>query len=354
MDIDDWIPLAFASIAAMSVLAYVLMDGWDLGVGILYPLVARDHDREVMLNSIAPFWDANETWLVFGGMMLLVGFPLAYATLLSSLYIPLMLMLMSLILRGVAYEFRHHGGVLKKAWGAIFSVGSILAALSQGWMLGLIVGGAAAGSASRPADVIQIALAVTGALGLVGGYALLGCCWLVLKCEGPLQTLGREVGHSALLLALLLLAAASIWTPLMSPQVAARWFSANSSWMLWIVPLATLYSAWRTRAALWSCGDGRPLIWAVTFFVGAFCCLGISLFPYIVPYQHSLFEVANDIGSLRFASVGVMVILPITIAYLLLGYRVFRGKARPHGADPARSPHIGSRRCTGPSDLHMS
>lgn len=355
MTIDHWISLAFAALAALSVLAYVLMDGWDLGVGILYPLVARDRDQEVMLDSIAPFWDANETWLVFGGMMLLVGFPIAYASLLSSLYLPLILMLVSLVVRGISYEFRHHGGPLRTVWGKAFSFGSIFAGLAQGWMLGLIVGGAAADDGVQSTGLIQIAFSASCAVGLVGGYALLGCCWLILKCDGPLQTMGREVGHAALILALLLLAAACVWTPLISPYVTARWFSSTTPLTLWLLPLATLFSAWRLWKNLWSIDDWRPLLWAVIFFFGAFCCLAASVFPYIVPYQHSLFDVANDPASLRFSSVGVLVILPITAVYLLLGYRVFRGKGSAHHHEtPYRSPHIGSRRSSGPSDLHMS
>jgi cytochrome d ubiquinol oxidase subunit II len=352
----DWLPLAFAALAALSVLAYVLMDGWDLGVGILYPLVARDADRQLMLESIAPFWDANETWLVFGGMMLLAGFPLAYATLLPVLYMPVILMLLALVLRGISYEFRHHGTELRPFWEWLFFCGSILMALAQGWMLGRIVEGVPDPAAIEAQHGwLRGLFPPICAVGMVGGYALLGACWLILKASGALQVFAREVAHSALLLTLALLGAVCIWTPITVPQVAHRWFRPSVLSLFWVLPLVSAVVAWRLWKSLWGDQDARPLSYAVSLFVLAFIGLGVSIYPYIVPYRYTIFEAANDAVSLRFTAVGVAAILPIIATYLVLGYRVFRGKVVPHQAEVAAGPHIGARRSSGnPADLHLS
>jgi cytochrome d ubiquinol oxidase subunit II len=355
IDANQWLPLVFAAVTTLSILAYVLMDGWDLGVGILYPLVARRADRQVLFDSIAPFWDANETWLVFGGMMLLVGFPLAYATLLPMLYLPAFVMLFALVLRGVSYEFRQHGGALQAMWEWIFAGGSLLAALAQGWMLGIIVEGLGPETADAPRSFAQAVFPLICGVGLVGGYALLGACWLILKTCGALQTLGREVGHSALLLTALLLIVISVWTPLVSPHVAQRWFTPSHLSVLWIFPVATALVGWKLWSSFWKTPDGHPLLWATLLFVLAFAGFAISVYPYIVPYRYTLFEAANDPSTLRFAGVGVLLILPITTIYLLLGYRVFRGKVDERPSASGTNPHIGSRCTSGnPVDLHMS
>lgn len=356
MSTADWLPLVFAALAALSVLAYVLMDGWDLGVGILYPLVARDADRQLMLESIAPCWDANETWLVFGGMMLLAGFPLAYATLLPLLYMSLILMLLALVLRGISYEFRHHGQELRPLWEWLFFFGSILMALAQGWMLGRIVEGVPDPAAAQSGqDWLRALFPAFCAVGMVGGYALLGSCWLILKAGGALQVFGREVAHSALLLTLGLLLAVCVWTPLAVPRVAQRWFTPSYLSLFWVLPGVTAITAWRLWNSLWGSDDARPLRCAAALFVLAFIGLSVSIYPYIVPYRYTVFEAANDAASLRFTSIGVALILPVIATYLALGYRVFRGKVAPHPVEVAAGPHIGARRSSGnPSDLHMS
>ena len=351
----DWLPAAYAALAAFCFLCYVLMDGWDLGVGILYPLVARKQERDQMFQSIAPFWDANETWLVFGGMTLLLGFPLAYSLLLTKLYLPVLTMLFALVLRGCSYEFRYQGGALQEVWGYVFAGGSVLAAFAQGYILGRVVVG------FDPSPAPPFALfalrhlfpLVCGA-GLVGGYGLLGACWLVLKTRDTLQTTAREVGQSTLLLTLVLLIVVSTCTPLVSDHVAKRWFSAHNWPLLAIYVAAFVALAWKVWRSLWQPADRRPLQWAIALFVISFSGIAISLYPYIIPYQHTLYEAANDRASLAFGAVGICVVLPVILLYLVLGYRVFRGKISP-AIVAVSAPAIAARKTFGHQvDLHLS
>ncbi len=194
------------------------------------------------------------------------------------------------------------------------------------------------------------------ALGVLGGYALLGSCWLILKTRGALQIFGREVALSALILTGVALAAISAWTPMISPHVARRWFTPANLAVLWVLPAAACWFAWRLKASLWGDRDGRPLLWAVLLFLSGFAGIAVSTYPYIVPYRYTVFDAANDATALRFAGVGVLIVLPITILYLSLAYRVFHGKVLEQG-DPqiASVPHIGARRTSvQPADLHMS
>jgi cytochrome bd ubiquinol oxidase subunit II len=352
----DWLPLAYLVLIAGSLLAYVLMDGWDLGVGILYPLIARRPDRDQLMGTIAPFWDANETWLVFGGMMLLLGFPLAYAELLTHLYIPVIAMLLALVLRGVSYEFRFQGGALREFWGYVFSAGSVLAAFAQGSMLGRIVEGIGDVASFSPAlTILRAVFPLVCGVGLIGGYALLGACWLILKADGALQTTAREVAHSSLILTLVLLLLVSIFTPLVSAHVAHRWFGPESTWLTVLAGVAYLITAVKLWTCLWQSDERRPLQWAVTLFILAFLGVVISLYPYIVPYKYTFSAAANDRNTLIFAAVGICVVLPVVLLYLILGYRVFRGKSSRPAPESVASVPIASRKTSGhQADLHMS
>lgn len=358
IEADHVLPLIFAALTAGAVLAYVLMDGWDLGVGILLPLVARRTDAITLFDSIAPFWDANETWLVFGGTMLLSGFPLAYSTLLPHIYVPLILMLVNLALRGVSYEFQAQGGALQRLWQWLFALGSIAVALCQGWILGLTVEGFAPTAHFR-GILYLLARQLFPSLcsvGLVGGYALLGCCWLILKTQGAVQILGREVGQVALLVTGVLLIVISIWTPLTTAYVAQRWFVADHRAALWLLPAAAMLFAWRLKRSLWGSRDARPLLWAILLFVVAYAGIIVSIYPFIVPYRYTVFDAANDTRSLRFEAIGVSIVLPVTILYLSLAYRVFRGKLpQSTDGDLATIPHIGARHTSVQcADLHLS
>lgn len=354
----DWLPIAYIALTAAAFLAYVLMDGWDLGVGILYPLVARRQDRDQLLRTIQPFWDANETWLVFGGMMLLLGFPLAYGMLLSQLYVPVLVMLFALVLRGVSYEFRYQGATSGEFWGYVFSGGSMLAAFAQGCMLGRVLEGVApdlGASISPIATALRGGFPVVCGIGLVGGYALLGACWLILKAEDALQTTAREMAQSSLILTVTLLIIVSTVTPFVSSHVAHRWF-VSEAWLLTaIVVLLLTVVVWKLWTSVWQSNDRRPLQWAVTLFILSFAGIAVSLYPYVVPYKYTFFEAANDHSTLAFAAVGICIVLPVVILYLALAYRVFRGKSAKSAEQTAGAPSISSRRTVGhQADLHMS
>jgi cytochrome bd ubiquinol oxidase subunit II len=348
----DWLPMAYIALTAACFMAYVLMDGWDLGVGILYPLVARRADREQLMESIGPFWDANETWLVFGGMLLLLGFPLAYAILLTQLYVPIIAMLLALVLRGVSYEFRNQGGALRELWGYTFAGGSMLAAFAQGCILGRVVEGLADVDSPSPVmTVLRGGFPLVCGVGLVGGYALLGACWLILKTRDAVQTTAREVAQSALILTVILLIIVCTFTPLVSPHVAHRWF-VSSAWLLPVILACVVI--WKLWSSLWRANDRRPLQWAIVFFVLSFAGVAVSLFPYIIPYQYTFFDAANDRSTLAFAGVGICIVLPVVVLYLTLGYRVFRGKLPPPSQASAAVP-VSSRKTSGhEADLHMS
>jgi cytochrome d ubiquinol oxidase subunit II len=308
------------------------------------------------MGTIAPFWDANETWLVFGGMMLLLGFPLAYSELLTQLYLPVIAMLLALVLRGVSYEFRFQGGALREFWGYVFSAGSVLAAFAQGYMLGRIVEGVGdAGSFSQALTVLRAVFPLVSGVGLIGGYALLGACWVILKADGALQTTAREVAHSALILTLLLLLLVSTFTPLVSPHVAHRWFGSETAWPTILAVIALGITVAKLWASLWQSNERRPLQWAVTLFVLAFLGVAISLYPYIVPYRYTFRAAANDRTTLIFAAFGICVTLPVVLLYLTLGYRVFRGKSSPSRPADMAVVSIASRKTSGhQADLHMS
>jgi cytochrome bd ubiquinol oxidase subunit II len=352
----DWLPLAYAALLAGSLIAYALMDGWDIGVGVLYPLIARRREREQLMRSIAPFWDANETWLVLGGMTLLLGFPTAYAELLTRLYLPACVLLLALVLRGVSYEFRYQGGQLQEFWGLLFAAGSVIAAFAQGCMLGMVVEGAPEPNRLRPIlTVLRDLFPLICGIGVVGGYALLGACWLILKTRDTLQTTAREVALPCLLLTTALLIVVSLFTPWVSPHVATRWFGSDRWIFAALMALAIGVVLWRLGRSLWQAHDRRPLQWATTLTLLSFIGIVASVFPYIVPYKYTIYAVANDHGTLVFAGFGICAVLPVIVLYLLLGYRVFRGKLQDPAVAVPEEPSIEHRRTSGHrADLHMS
>jgi cytochrome d ubiquinol oxidase subunit II len=321
------LPLVFAALMGLAILAYVILDGFDLGVGTLLPFAAPE-EQNLMVASIGPFWDANETWLVLGVGILLVAFPLAHGIVLSSLYLPVALMLLGLILRGVAFEFRvKASGWHRALWNRLFFVGSLVAAFAQGVMLAGVVTGFAEG-----AGYVLFALLV-GA-GLAGGYALLGATWLVLKTEGDLHARALGWSKGALLLTMAGVAAISLASPFASAGVLHKWFDWPR--MLWLAPLplatvAAFAGIWRSVTRL---QDGRsrrewlPFVLSVWVFVFAFAGLAYSLFPYLVVDRMTIWQAAAAPESLRFVFVGVCFVLPLIVAYTVIAYRVFWGKAR--------------------------
>jgi cytochrome d ubiquinol oxidase subunit II len=352
------LPLLFALVTALSVAVYVLADGCDLGVGILFLLAPRDRDRDIMMESVAPVWDGNETWLVMGGFLLIVAFPIAYSTLLPAFYLPLMTMLFALIFRGIAFEFRFQAGGFRRVWDVAFAGGSILAALSQGLILGAFIKGVPlqGGVFSGTAFSFFSFLGLLCGAGLVGGYGLLGAGWLIWKTDGSTQVFGREVGRAALILTGAMMVVVSGWIVLTQPEIARRWFAWPRVLALSLMPLAAVAVGVLTWRSLWGKHDARTLQLGLILFLLGFGGLAISLFPYVVPRHYTVWTAAADDTSLRFVGVGVAIIVPIILAYLAHAYWVFRGKTVATGEEIQSGPlsHAGRRSRSLQNDLHLS
>lgn len=321
----------WAGIIAFAVLAYVVLDGFDLGIGIVFPFFRNRRDRDVMTNSIAPVWDGNETWLVLGGGGLMAVFPLAYAIIMPALYMPIILMLMSLIFRGVAFEFRwrtHHESHL---WDFGFWIGSSLAAIMQGISLGALVQGIAVEGRQYAGgwwDWLTPFSILTGIAVLVG-YALLGATWLNLKTTGDIQIRSAKLARPLSLVLLALIGAVSLWTPFINEIYFERWFGWPTAFFSSFVPLLLAACA----LALWyGLNHGKhlqPFLSALGIFVLTFAGLGVSFYPYMVPGVLTIREAAAPESSLKFLLVGTVVLVPMILAYTAYAYWVFRGKVDP-------------------------
>ena len=326
------LPTLLGLAVALSVIMYVVMDGFDLGVGILFMFSPGDTDRDLMMNSIAPFWDGNETWLVLGGTLLIAAFPLAYATLLPAFYIPVATMLFALIFRGTAFEFRFRASRFRWLWDLAFSGGSALAGFCQGVILGAFIDGIRVENGSFAGGTFDFAspFSVVCGFGLLAGYALLGATWLILRTEGTTASYGRTTSRIALWATLVFIAAVSIWTPLAHSEIAQRWFRWPNIGWLSPVPIATglvAYGIWRSVSGP---HEGRPFLLSIALFLLGFLGLGISVWPYAVPYHATLWEAASSPPTLAFVGLGVVVIVPIVLGYMSFVHWVFRGKI---GAD---------------------
>jgi cytochrome bd ubiquinol oxidase subunit II len=351
-----YVPLLWAGVAAAAILAYVLMDGWVLGVGILYPLVARQTDRDLLIASIAPSWAANDTWLVFGALLLMLGFPTAYSLLLTELYLPIFAMLLVLVVRAVSYGFRRRGNALRRIWELAFAGGSILAALAQGYIVGRLIEGFG-GNVVTSGFIgwLRALFPALCSLGLLGCYGLLGACWLIFKADGALRVMGREVSHSALLLTMTVIVAACLLTPVVSPYVAHRWLDPEMRVVLGLLAATAGVIIWQLWASLWRSEEQRPLQWALVFVTLAFAGIVISLYPYIVPYRFTVYELANDPAFMKFAGVLLCVVLPVVVLYLLIGYRTLRGKTGRAAIPVQASSALAScKTCGNNVDLHLS
>ncbi|WP_333586046.1 cytochrome d ubiquinol oxidase subunit II [Phenylobacterium sp.] len=337
MNLD--LPLIWAAIIATAVLLYVMLDGFDLGLGILFPFARSPRDRDAMMNSIAPFWDGNETWLVLGGGGLFAAFPLAYAVIMPALYIPILLMLMALILRGVAFEFRARGRKRGKAfWTAAFAAGSTTAAFAQGLVLGgfiqgvTIEGVAFAGGAFDWLTPYTLLVAV----GLTVGYVLLGATWLIWRTEDDLHGDARRWAWRAALASGVLLAVVSTATLFVHPQVAQRWGFEDGAFdlarlaQLSPIPLLGLAGLGLLAFGLRRRHDATPFIGALIIFLSGYLGLAVGFFPNIVPYDLTFRQAASADNALGLMLVGVAILLPVILAYTVWVYWVFRGKV---GAD---------------------
>lgn len=329
MPID--LSFVWAGIIAFAVLAYVVLDGFDLGVGILFPFFPSDRDRDVMTNSIAPVWDGNETWLVLGGGGLMAVFPLAYATVLPALYVPIILMLLGLIFRGVAFEFRFRTRRWKPLWERGFFFGSALAAFTQGIALGALVQGISIEERAYAGgwfDWLTPFSILTG-FALVVGYALLGATWLNLKTSGDLQEKARRLALQAGVGTLALIGIVSLWTPFLEPLYFERWFGFPTAFFSAFVPLMLAICAYGLWWGLTHDKHLLPFLAALGIFVLSFVGIGISFYPYIVPGALTIEEAAAPDASLSFLLVGAVVLVPVILAYTAYAYWVFRGKVDP-------------------------
>ncbi len=327
----EWyLPVIWAAVIGIAVAMYVILDGFDLGIALLFPFAKSERERDQMMNSVAPFWDGNETWLVLGGVGLFVVFPRAYAIIMPAFYLPVILMLLGLVFRGVAFEFRWIALSSKPVWNLGFTAGSAVAGFCQGLILGgLIQGikvenGAFAGSAFDWATPFSVLCG----FGVLAGYALLGATWLVLKTEGAVAERARAHAKLLLVAVLAFMAVVSLWTPLAFERIAARWFSFPNILFLWPVPLVTALvalAAWRWLDA------GRellPFVAAIALFLLGYLGLVISSFPYLVPPALTVWQTAAPPASQIFMLLGTVALLPLVLAYVVFVYWIFRGKVR--------------------------
>ena len=333
------LPLIWAGIIALAVLLYVMLDGFDLGVGILFPFARSPRDRDTMMNTIAPFWDGNETWLVLGGGGLFAAFPLAYAIIMPALYIPILLMMMALILRGVAFEFRARGRERGKAlWTAAFAGGSTVAALAQGLVLGGFIQGVTLNGEAfggGPFDWLT-PYTLLVAVGLTAGYALLGSTWLIWRTEDNLHGDARRWAWIAAVASAALLVLVSLATLFVHPQVAVRWGFEDGAFdlarfaVLSPIPALGLAGLALVAWGLIKGGHVAPFLGSLTVFASGYLGLAVGFFPNIVPYDLTFRQAASAENALGLMLVGVAILLPVILAYTVWVYWVFRGKV---GAD---------------------
>ena len=329
MGID--LPLIWAIIILFGVMMYVIMDGFDLGIGLLFLFIPEKQNRDVMMNTVAPVWDGNETWLVLGGAGLLAAFPLAYALVLSAFYLPLILMLTGLIFRGVAFEFRFKARPgRRRIWDKAFAGGSAVATFCQGVTLGGYIEGIAVRNgeyAGGPFDWLTPFALFTGA-GLLVAYALLGSTWLVMKTEGALQERMRTIARGLTWGLLTVIVVISVWTPLIRADIATRWFSFPN--VLWFAPVPVLVAlsvVGLLRSLRRETHSMAFVLTLVLVFLG-YTGMGISVWPHVVPPSITIWQAAGPPQSLGFALVGALLVTPMILMYTSWSYWVFRGKVR--------------------------
>jgi cytochrome d ubiquinol oxidase subunit II len=323
-----YLPVIWSILIAAAVGLYVVLDGFDLGIGILFPTTRVEKERDQMMNSIAPFWDGNETWLVLGGGGLWVAFPRAYAVIMPAFYLPVIVMLLALIFRGVSFEFRHVSKPGHRAWDFAFWAGSTIAAFAQGLILaGLIQGitvvdGVFAGGPFDWATPFGLLCGV----GLVLGYALLGATWLIAKVDGPVQARARGQARVLLIAVLAFILAVSLWTPIALPRIWERWFVLPNILYLSPVPVVTAVIGWVVWRGIGRTNDYTPFIGVIGLFLLAFLGLAISTFPYLVPPTLTIWDTAAVPDSQIFTLIGTLVLLPIILGYFVFVFWTFRGK----------------------------
>ena len=325
------LPMIWASLLALAIFIYVILDGFDLGIGIVFPFLESDRDRDVAMNSVAPIWDGNETWLVLGGGGLMAAFPLAYAVVMPALYAPFIVMILALVFRGVAFEYRWRDKAHEKIWDRSFFFGSLLATFCQGIVLGTFVQGIEVTGRAYGGGWWDwlTPFTLTCGIALLCGYALLGTTWLVMKTEGTLRDTAYRLARRVGLGTLFFVGIVSLWTPFLSPEIADRWFTFPH--LLFVLPVPTLTAV---LAAVLGWGlikrkDNAPFPAAIGLFALCFVGLGIGISPYIVPRAITIHEAAAPDSSLIFMLVGAAILIPLILAYTAYSYWVFRGKVDP-------------------------
>lgn len=329
MGID--LSLIWAVIIAFGVMMYVVMDGFDLGIGILFPFVKSDGERDVMMNTVAPVWDGNETWLVLGGAALFGAFPLAYAVVLSALYLPLIFMLLGLIFRGVAFEFRFKAKAAKRhIWDKAFIGGSLTATFFQGVALGAYIDGFPVVNRAYAGGALDwlTPFSLFCGLALIAAYALLGCTWLIMKTEGRLQQQMHDLARPLVFVLLAVTGVVSLWTPLAHAEIAERWFSLPNLFWFMPVPLLVLLCTWALLRAVARNANYAPFLLTLMLIFLGYSGLGISLWPNIIPPSVSIWDAASPPQSQGFILVGALFIIPFILMYTVWSYYVFRGKVR--------------------------
>lgn len=331
MELD--LAFVWACLLAFAVFAYVVMDGFDLGVGILFPFFREGGQRDKAMNSIAPVWDGNETWLILGGGGLFAAFPLAYAVLMPAVYAPLIAMLLGLVFRGVAFEFRWRTVRAKVAWDHAFFAGSLVAAFAQGVILGAVLQGIAVEGRAYAGgwwDWLSWFSLLTG-VSVVVAYATLGATWLIMKTEGALQARARALAWLCAPGMLLAIVAVSVATPFLQTAYYQRWFAWPQVIATAQVPLLVVIVSGTLFHALRAKWETAPFLLSLGLFALTFAGLGVSLYPYLIPESITIWDAAAPASSLIFMLVGAAILIPIILAYTAYAYWIFRGKVRDEG-----------------------
>ncbi|NII09784.1 cytochrome d ubiquinol oxidase subunit II [Oleiagrimonas sp. C23AA] len=331
MDVSTVLPVIWFAIIGFGVMMYVLLDGFVLGIGALSPFVDDEHQRSLMMSTATPIWDGNETWLVLGAAGLYACFPKAYGVILSTLYLPVLMMLVALVFRGVAFEFRFKAHATRHIWDVAFAAGSILAAFSQGVILGALVNGLPLTHGGGPAggvlDWYRPFCLLTG-VAVVCGYALLGATWLVLKTEGRLQAIAFDLTRPLAVGVIVFMLLVSAWLPFLQTHLMHRWFDWPNLLYLSPVPVVTAVVAMALWRAIVRKREVAPFVLAMALFVLGFIGLALGLWPNIVPPDLSIWDAAAPPSSQGFTLVGAAIMIPVVLVYTVFSYRIFRGKVQ--------------------------
>ncbi|HET9835094.1 MAG TPA: cytochrome d ubiquinol oxidase subunit II, partial [Rhodanobacteraceae bacterium] len=329
MTLAETLPVIWYFIIGFAVMMYVLLDGFVLGIGILTPFADHDDQRDMMMNTAAPIWDGNETWLVMGGAGLLAAFPKAYAIVLSALYLPILCMLIALIFRGVAFEFRFKAQSSRWVWGFAFAAGSLIAAFMQGLILGALVEGMPLTGGKYihdPAFAWFSPFSIMTGVAVVFGYGLLGATWLILKTEGRVQRIAFDLTRPLMLGVIAFMLLVSAWLPFVNLHLMDRWFTWPNFWYLSPIPILTIINAVLLWRAVLANREVAPFVLSLCFFLLGFIGLVVGIWPNIVPPSMTIWEAASPVQSQGFVLVGVIIMIPAVLAYTAYSYRVFRGK----------------------------